>query len=165
MSITAWLYTLIGSGFISATNITLLDSISIMKNQVATETTSVSSSQQNQTSQVRPSRNQQLQQATDLIAIDMKLFKEKLDLDCRFEAYKQAFPEMDPANLPEILYRPDNKDDIHIMYSTPCIKYEGIHPPSILPLPCDLDKLRQDSTSDSDEETSDGETSDEETSL
>lgn len=165
MSTTAWLYTLTGSDFISATDITILNSISVMEDQFAIETTSVSSSQQNQTSQMSPPRDQQLQQATNLIAIDMKLFKEKLDVDCRFEVYKQAFPEMDPANLPEILYRPDNKDDIHIMYSTPCIKYEGLHPPSILPLPRDLDKLRQDSTSESDEETSDGETSDEETSY
>jgi hypothetical protein len=59
-----------------------------MENQPATEAASVSSSQrkrasnaQDQTSLMSPPVRPQPSEVTSAIAIDMKLFKEKLDLD------------------------------------------------------------------------------------
>lgn len=87
----------------------------------------------------------------------MKLFKEKLDLDCRFEIYKQAFPEMNRANIPEFPRCQWHKDSVYITYENRCVKLVDLHPPSVLPPPCQLDKQRQPSNFSSDEELYSGE--------
>jgi hypothetical protein len=73
----------------------------------------------------------------------MELFKEKLDLDCRFEIYKQAFPEMDRDNLPTDPRDEKDKENVLIKYELPCMQFEHVHPPRVLPPPCDLDKEDQ----------------------
>jgi hypothetical protein len=77
-------------------------------------------------------------QNTGMIAIDTRLFKETVNLDCRLEVYKAAFPEMDRSKPPA---RPNGSmDRIKTKYEERCSRLNGIHPPMVLPPSCSVGK-------------------------
>jgi hypothetical protein len=77
---------------------------------------------------------QQPLQHTGAIAIDTRLFKNTVNIDCRLEVYKAAFPEMDRSKSPA---RPNgHMDRIKIKYEERCSRLNGVHPPMVLPPPC-----------------------------
>jgi hypothetical protein len=77
---------------------------------------------------------QQPTQHTGAIAIDVKLFKNTVNLDCRLEIYKATFPEMDHSKSPA---RPNGSmDRIKIKYEERYSRLNGLHPPMVLPPPC-----------------------------
>jgi hypothetical protein len=97
---------------------------------------SISDQQQNDTTTMAQPSPQQQPQHTGTIAIDTKLFKSTVNLDCRLEVYKTAFPEMDRSHPPA---RPHGSmDRIWIKYEERCSKLSAIHPPMVLSPPCTL---------------------------
>jgi hypothetical protein len=94
----------------------------------------MSAEQPNTPSSVAEPTVQRSMQNTGLITIDTKLFKDTVNLDCRLEVYKAAFPEMDRSKPPT---RPNGSmDRIKIKYEERCSRLNGLHPPMVLPPPC-----------------------------
>jgi hypothetical protein len=90
--------------------------------------------QPNVTSSMAQTTAQQPLQHTGAIAIDTRLFKNTVNLDCRLEVYKSTFPEMDRSKPPA---RPKGSmDRIKIKYEECCSRLNGLHPPMVLPPPC-----------------------------